>query len=937
MSNSFENSPILNTKKEPSVLEKEYTEEEKKILKNFEDSLFRMKYGDNDALEIKEKFPNIDFTNIIQNYFLSSLEFSDSEHNALKIKEQFPDIDYSQKNIILLINKRFNKCLLNGKFNNALKIQETFPNVDYAEAIQKSFENVLFKDSIYMIDYTLNKIKETFPNVVLCTESIQKSFENFLSEGDLDNAFKIKAFFPDIDYSKKEVTEAAQKAFENVLFKGDLDDALKIQERFPDIDYTESIQKGFVNQLYKGALYDALKIQKIFPNVDYSKKEVIEGIQKGFENVLSEGHLDYALKIKENFPDVDYSKKEVTEAAQKGFENVLSKGNLDNALKIKETFPDIDYTESIQKGFEACLLNENIDNALLFLANFKVLNPIEKINNNLNIKQYLNIIQLEIPDILKNKEENPEFILKLYLNKDNFLYAIKHKDEYPWLKDAILGNDRFSDKLFLQWIKFDKISKKNIDFIFRVKENIIKDNSIDENSLEFRILMQEALKKYENNPKILEHLNNIGVDLESWLNYEKEDYIKLGKAEDISFADMVKTPVARMSETFDEYKNSFKAIFKEYQKELQEYKTPLESVDEINKSINDMRLRIQEAKDNGIETSKIQGMEKGLSTLEMRKNNPKTAPLWQKILSDFDAIVVLSNDIVKIHNILEVNESKYKELSDKDNLEKSEREELFKYKKLISKDINEFKNKLNTLEQRMNFFKDNLPNMIKPCLGEDRTFSLMQEFKENTNEVLDHLSSDINSSQTALEKVLENQDNNKLEGRFVKIGVWGRNPDRDLYLGNYTNCCIRIDSEHMNEESTIADYLTDCGIQVVTVVDENTNNPIVACWVYVGEDNNGKPKMVIDNIEANTDYINYFSLLKSNLENYFAEYAEKVKIGKENISQGRNNNDIILNTEVGDFYNKAGGYNRDEGYFLEAEPGDYDNEDNDDDDEDEEE
>ena len=45
----------------------------------------------------------------------------------------------------------------------------------------------------------------------------------------------------------------------------------------------------------------------------------------------------------------------------------------------------------------------------------------------------------------------------------------------------------------------------------------------------------------------------------------------------------------------------------------------------------------------------------------------------------------------------------------------------------------------------------------------------MQEFKENTNEVLDHLSSDINSSQTALEKVLENQDNNKLEGRFVKI------------------------------------------------------------------------------------------------------------------------------------------------------------------------
>ena len=29
----------------------------------------------------------------------------------------------------------------------------------------------------------------------------------------------------------------------------------------------------------------------------------------------------------------------------------------------------------------------------------------------------------------------------------------------------------------------------------------------------------------------------------------------------------------------------------------------------------------------------------------------------------------------------------------------------------------------------------------------------------------------------------------------MRIGLWSRDPDQDLYLGNYTSCCIRIDSE----------------------------------------------------------------------------------------------------------------------------------------------
>ena len=83
----------------------------------------------------------------------------------------------------------------------------------------------------------------------------------------------------------------------------------------------------------------------------------------------------------------------------------------------------------------------------------------------------------------------------------------------------------------------------------------------------------------------------------------------------------------------------------------------------------------------------------------------------------------------------------------------------------------------------------------------------------------------------------------------MKISLWSRNPDVDLYLGNYTNCCIRIDSDHMGEESTIADYMTDLGIQVVVISDEKKRTPVVAAWCWTGQIDDGEVSFVIDNID----------------------------------------------------------------------------------------
>ncbi len=121
----------------------------------------------------------------------------------------------------------------------------------------------------------------------------------------------------------------------------------------------------------------------------------------------------------------------------------------------------------------------------------------------------------------------------------------------------------------------------------------------------------------------------------------------------------------------------------------------------------------------------------------------------------------------------------------------------------------------------------------------------------------------------------------------------------------------------MGKESTIADYLTDLGMQIVEVYDEKTDEPVVAAWLFIGEDEGGNPAIVIDNIEANTDYsIKHRNQLEDNLLAYITEYAKTV--GLSEIVQGESNNDLKV-AEMDGEYSKVGGYNRSGGYYLEAE------------------
>ncbi len=129
------------------------------------------------------------------------------------------------------------------------------------------------------------------------------------------------------------------------------------------------------------------------------------------------------------------------------------------------------------------------------------------------------------------------------------------------------------------------------------------------------------------------------------------------------------------------------------------------------------------------------------------------------------------------------------------------RKELLKLKKRIDSSKKELQEKVQLLGVRLAEFDKSLYSLLSPALGEDRTDSLIQEKNELAQEHIDHYQSD---SKTLAHLFYQKEDDN-LVGQHMKIGLWDRNPNKDLYLGNYTDCCIRIDSAHMGAESTIAD------------------------------------------------------------------------------------------------------------------------------------
>src|SRR3990167_8687556 len=406
---------------------------------------------------------------------------------------------------------------------------------------------------------------------------------------------------------------------------------------------------------------------------------------------LSDGSIDAALKIIERFsvPQEVILSPEIQQAAKQGLIRRLSNGYIDAALKIKDKF------------------NIRIEPK-------EIIDKIPKLQNLLDRLQEIS------PEFYSQALKSIDIVISLIQFKDNPEQFIQEIQESPFLLNAVSENPRFGSKLLIKYPQFDELSKENIETLFDAKKKIFVNNpNIDPESLEFRQLMQEKLKEYKNNPEILKAMEDSGINTNEWLNYAETKYFNLEAGDShLAFSEIIQTPINRIKETLDSYAHTLKNVLKEYKPELSEFKIPLEDAKEIKGKIAQMQTELEKAKAEGND-KKAQGIEKGIEGLKNKIENIKTVALWDKLLGDISAFQQLKNDVFGAQEKLMQAEN---DLQEKLSGKLPSGKMIQEFKEKISKAKEELRSKFGILERRIEDFKTNLPDLISPCLGQDREF-----------------------------------------------------------------------------------------------------------------------------------------------------------------------------------------------------------------------
>jgi hypothetical protein len=494
----------------------------------------------------------------------------------------------------------------------------------------------------------------------------------------------------------------------------------------------------------------------------------------------------------------------------------------------------------------------------------------------------------------------------------------------------ITDNDRFGGNLLGKFGDFDTVAKKAVNALLAIDEHA--DRSLDRRSVEYRKKAQEQLLDFERNREILKRLEEEGVDTEAWLSYDVVSYFELGAAEDLSFGEKISHPVKRLPEAMKAYTASIKNALTTYKKEL-ENATFKEDISDLYTQMQSIELRILQETDE----KKKEGMRKGLLSLQERTQNPKQMRVWDKLHTEIAKLYALAEGVVTENNSLIELEKNKIVVVDEESSKKAilQKELIWKKQKSLVSDTTK-------LHRRVHDIFDVYEKTLSSVIGEERASGMVSQIQNEVREHADHMRADFdtifaftgehfNEGESHVgeaeveddeEYTANGKDTKSLEGRPMSIRVGGRSR-QDLYLGNYTTCCIRIDSDYHQAESPIADYITDLGMQNVIIYDEITKTPIACAWCWIGDEYDipdGKIALVVDNVEGWQKYtVNFKKQLEEKLREYLKEYAKAIHI--ENLSQGSHYNDLDVIDELSqeERFTKIGGNNRGTGYYLEAE------------------
>ncbi|MEN9852204.1 MAG: hypothetical protein RI996_147, partial [Candidatus Parcubacteria bacterium] len=403
------------------------------------------------------------------------------------------------------------------------------------------------------------------------------------------------------------------------------------------------------------------------------------------------------------------------------------------------------------------------------------------------------------------------------------------------------------------------------------------------------------LREYKNNPKILTAIETAGILSNDWLYYESETSFTISTGAEIELAtNYIQSPLTRLIE---ENITTLATTFKEgFYNSIPSDMEVSHEFDDKQQELLQKLTTLQEAYHSSDDEKKKIGMQKGIASIEKMLREYKSPKMRDAINGMLGSITVQATRIVELRKeqALAQAETGARNIEYIQRIKRIDQSILDQTKSLILR-LKKAKTYIESIAEQMKISYDIF----------------------ETKELFEHIQEDSQAIMSTLE-TLESGENTALVGREMTIGICNRNPYSSLYLGNYTGCCVSIEGEIHGAESPIIDYLTDLGMQIVTVVDTTKREkpvPIAAIWTYIGE-MDGEPVMQIDNIETNTGYTDaHREQFTAEVQKYMEDYAQKLGL---RLYQGTSYNDLVV-AEFG-HTNKLGGlYNRPDGYYLEAE------------------
>lgn len=131
--------------------------------------------------------------------------------------------------------------------------------------------------------------------------------------------------------------------------------------------------------------------------------------------------------------------------------------------------------------------------------------------------------------------------------------------------------------------------------------------------------------------------------------------------------------------------------------------------------------------------------------------------------------------------------------------------------------------------------------------------------------ILDHLNQRLKDLDNISETEVEKQRN-------WTIKMWDRNPQKDIFQGNYSTCCIGMGGEN---GSAMPHYIMNTAYNMIEIVDNVSGKTIGNALCYFVINSKGKPVFVVDNIEINNAVKPSYKV-GLQLRNAIAQYAENV-------------------------------------------------------------